>query len=291
MADAGARPPRIAVVGAGVAGLATAHRLVRSIPAAEVVVLEAGSRPGGKLRSAALGDLILPAGADAFVARKPWAVELCRELGIDGELEPPGATGAYLWTRTGLVPFLKKAPFGVPGDVGDVLRWPGLSAGGRWRALQDLVRAKRKEGTDESLGALLRRRLGDEATDRSVAPLLGGLFAGDVDRLSVQATFPELAAWERAQGSLIRGSQASSRTARRGGDPIPMFVRPRDGVERLTDVLAERIGRRLRTGVGAGGLSRTRGGSSSMSMGERRSSPMWSCSRTKRLARPRSWTT
>jgi len=235
---------RVVVIGGGVTGLTVAYRLMQTDPAIDVTVLEAGSAAGGKLRSVAIGDLVLPAGADSFLARKPWAVELCRELGI--ELETPGATGAYLWTDTGLVPLIKDAPFGIPGEIGDLFRWPGLSAAGKRRAAQDLLRRPRRSDRDESLGSLLRRRFGDEATDLAVGPLLAGLYAGDVDRLSVRATFPDLEVWERAQGSLFRGSQATSRLARRA-QLGPMFVRPKGGVDRLTDVLAERVGERLRT--------------------------------------------
>jgi protoporphyrinogen/coproporphyrinogen III oxidase len=188
----------------------------------------------------------VPAGADAFLARKPWAVELCTELGIP--LETPGASGAYLWTDAGLVALPKDAPFGIPGDVGDLFRWPGLSAKGKRRAAQDLIRKARKSDDDESLGSLLRRRFGDEATDRVLAPILAGLYAGDVDRLGVQATFPDLAMWERWQGSLFRGSQATSKLARRS-QLGPMFVRPKGGVDRLTDELPRRLGDRVRTGA------------------------------------------
>ena len=239
MSDAG----RIVVVGGGVAGLTTAYRL--SETRADVVVYEASGRPGGQVADVRVGDLELEAGADSFVARKPWAVDLCRELGIGTELVAPGASGAYLWTDRGLVPFVKDAPFGIPGDVGDVFRWPGVSGAGRRRAAQDLLRRRRKDGVEETLGGLLRRRLGDEATDLAIAPLLGGLYAGDVDRLSAPATFPELLAWERSQSSLIRGSQAASRAAGRA-DAAPMFVRPRAGVTRLVDALAGRLGDRVR---------------------------------------------
>ena len=78
----------------------------------------------------------------------------------------------------------------------------------------------------------------------AVAPLLAGLYAGDVDRLSARATFPELLAWESSQGSLIRGSQAAMRSARRG-TPTPMFVKPKGGVGRLTDALAASLGDRV----------------------------------------------
>jgi oxygen-dependent protoporphyrinogen oxidase len=238
---------RVVVVGGGVSGLTTAYRLVRNAPDLDVVVLEASERPGGKLATVDVGGLMLPAGADAFLARKPWAVDLCRELGLGKDLIAPAATGAHLWTDEGLVPFLPETAFGIPGDVGDVMRWPGLSPKGRRRALRDLLIRKRKDPGDETLGSLLRRRLGDEVTDSAVAPLLAGLYAGDVDRLSARATFPELVHWESWQGSLIRGAQAARRRMR-SGDAGPVFLRPRAGVHALPDALVEALGDRVRTG-------------------------------------------
>ena len=237
---------RVVVVGGGVSGLTTAHRLLALDPSLDVVVLEASERPGGKLASVEVAGLTLPAGADAFLARKPWAVDLCRELGLGKDLVAPASTGAHLWTDEGLVPFLPETAFGIPGDVGDVMRWPGVSAGGRRRALRDLLIRKRRGSGDETLGSLLRRRLGDEATDNAVAPLLAGLYAGDVDRLSAEATFPELRHWEAWQGSLIRGAQAARRQTRRA-DAGPVFLRPRAGVHALTDALAERLDARVHT--------------------------------------------
>lgn len=234
----------VVVVGGGVAGLATAHRLLRADPSIELTLLEAGGRAGGRLTTAEVGDLELDAGPDSFVARKPWASELCRELGL--QLVEPGARGAFAWTDRGLEP-LPESALGIPAAAGELLRWPGLSRAGRVRALGDLVRKPRKDPRDESLGALLRRRLGDEATERLVAPLLGGLFAGDVDRLDVGSTFPELHRWERAFGSLIRGARAALDAA---GDAGPMFVRPGGGVTALPEALLASIGReRVRTGV------------------------------------------
>ena len=150
-------PRRVDVVGGGISGLTTAYRLAAA--GAEVTVHEAADRPGGKLGMTEVGDLRLETGADSFVARKPWAVDLCRELGLAGELMTPGAKGAYLWTDRGLVSFPKDAPFGIPGDIGDVIRWPGVSRAGRRRAAMDLLRGKRKDGVEETLGGLLRRRL------------------------------------------------------------------------------------------------------------------------------------
>ncbi|HYJ61602.1 MAG TPA: protoporphyrinogen oxidase [Actinomycetota bacterium] len=239
---------RVVVVGGGVAGLTVAHRLVERDPSIDVAVLEATDRPGGKLADVEVGGVRVPAGADAFVARKPWAVDLCRDLGL--ELVAPASSGAWLWTAAGLVPYPADTAFGIPGDPGSVFRWPGLSGRGRRRALRDLLIRSRRDPAEETLGALLRRRLGDEATDRAIAPLLGGLYAGDVDRLSAPATFPELVAWERAQGSLIRGAQAAMRTARDVG-PAPLFLRPARGVHALPEALASGLGDRVRTGTRA----------------------------------------
>jgi oxygen-dependent protoporphyrinogen oxidase len=103
----------------------------------------------------------------------------------------------------------------------------------------DLVRKPRSADEDESLGSLLRRRLGDEATELLVAPLLGGLFAGDVDRLGARATFPALERWERTFGSLIRGARAALDAGRSAG---PLFQRPAGGMRELPDGLLAAVG-------------------------------------------------
>ncbi|HYZ11582.1 MAG TPA: FAD-dependent oxidoreductase, partial [Actinomycetota bacterium] len=124
--------PRVSVVGGGIAGLATAHHLSKA--GVEVLVLEEREVAGGIVAPPVeVGDLELEVGPDSFAARKPWGVALAKELGL--ELEAPGTSGAFLWTDRGLVPYLHGTPFGIPGDVGDVLRWPGLSRRGRIRAL------------------------------------------------------------------------------------------------------------------------------------------------------------
>jgi protoporphyrinogen/coproporphyrinogen III oxidase len=243
----------VVVIGGGIAGLTAAFRLVRDEPSLDVLVLESAAGAGGRLRHEPVGDLELEAGPDSFVARKPWAAELCRELEL--ELVPPAASGAFVWTERGLVPMPPTA-LGVPAEIGALARWPGLSRRGRARALADLVRTSRRAGGDEALGALLRRRLGDEATEALVAPMLAGLFAGDVDRLGVRATFPELERWERDAGSLIRGAGRSLGAAAEAG---PMFLRPSEGMASLPAALVDALGRgRMRTSAPATAL--TRGG-------------------------------
>jgi oxygen-dependent protoporphyrinogen oxidase len=239
---------RVVVVGGGVAGLTTAYRLLQADGEIDVTVLEADEHPGGKVRSVTVGGLDLEAGPDSLLARKPAAVELAKELGMGGDLVPAATGKTFIWSGGRLLRF-PTGPFGISTDAAEMLRWPGMSYAGKVRAGADLVLPARKEGGDESLGALLRRRLGDEATEKLVAPLLGGLFAGDIDRLSVQATFPELATWEREHGGLIRGARAASKARSTGGKPAPMFIRLKGGLRRLTGAMADALGPRVRCGV------------------------------------------
>ncbi len=250
---------RVVVVGGGVAGLATAYRLLArgagDAAPPHVTVLERSDEPGGKIRSVDVGGLAFEAGPDSFVARKPWAMDLCWELGVGGELVEPAASGAFVWTDRGLMPFPRTA-LGVPADIDELARWPGMSRRGRVRALADLVRKPRASDADESIGALVRRRLGDEAAELLAGPLLGGLFAGDPDRLSVRATFPELVAWERDQGSLIRGARRALAAAPLGGAG-PMFLALAGGMTRLIVALVEAIGPdRVACGTGATAVRR-----------------------------------
>jgi oxygen-dependent protoporphyrinogen oxidase len=257
------RPRRVVVVGGGLAGLVVAYRVRQaggrsrgSRP--EVTVVEATDRLGGAVRSMDLDGVAVEAGPDSFVVRKPWAVELCEELGLGRELIQPGASGAFVWARDGLVPYPQRTAFGVPSDVESLLRWPGMSVSGRLRAVTDLWRPARRprEGAapeDESIGSLATRRLGAECAGVLVGPLLAGINSGDPDRLSVAATFPELLEWERAHGSLIRGARASRRAAsrsRRQASPYgrsdiaagALFATLRGGLSVLVDALGTAIG-------------------------------------------------
>jgi oxygen-dependent protoporphyrinogen oxidase len=241
----------VVVVGAGVAGLAAAYRLARADPSLSITILEAAPEVGGRLRAARVGDLEIEAGPESFVARKPWAVDLCREIGL--ELIPPATEGAFAWTARGLER-LPPTALGVPAGARSLAGWPGLSRAARARGLLDLVRRPRREGTEEHLGALLRRRLGDEVTEALVAPLLAGLFAGDADRLGVAATFPELGRWEREFGSLLRAARAALDAAVGAG---PMFLKPATGVAALPLALADVVGReRVRTSIEVTGIAR-----------------------------------
>ena len=251
--------PHIVVVGGGLSGLTTAYRLLRANPdhtSPSLTLLEAGRRLGGKLHTIDVDGLPVEAGADSFVVRKPWGVDLCRDLGLENDLVVPGASGAYVWTERGLTPFVEPSAFGVPAAPGALLRWNGISLRGRMRGLLDLYKGRRRRHDDEPLGQLLRRRLGREAAATLVEPLLAGLHAADPDRLSVLATFPELSLWERRHGSLVRGARAAVKASRGSGGP--MFATVWGGLSRLTSSLEAAIGEnRIRTDAPVGTIERS----------------------------------
>jgi oxygen-dependent protoporphyrinogen oxidase len=246
---------RVVVVGAGITGLTLAYRLRQRPDPPDVVVLEASDAAGGVIGSVRAGDLELEAGPDSFLVRKPWAVELCRELGLGDDLVEQGATTAQILTPRGLRP-IPPGRLGIPASARDIVRWDGMSVGARLRAIAEAIVPPRRDGRDESIGSLARRRLGRGATEAIVAPLLGGLYAGDIDRLSVRATYPELARWEAADGSLRRGVR---RAMQGPAEPAagPPFATVRGGLHRFVDALVAGIGQeRVRTGIAVHAVGR-----------------------------------
>jgi len=180
------------VIGAGIAGLTCAFRIEQLRPDLEVIVLEAGDEVGGKIRTSAVGGLVIDEAADAFLARGGVAVQLCEELGLADQLVSPAERRAFVYRRGALHRFPDAMVLGVPTDL-DALAATGLiSDDGLARAAEDLtspvdVPGAPAPGQDESVGALVRRRVGDEIFEAFVGPLLSGVNAGDADELSLAA--------------------------------------------------------------------------------------------------------
>ncbi|MDR7449773.1 MAG: protoporphyrinogen oxidase [Armatimonadota bacterium] len=262
---------RVAVVGGGMTGLAAAHALVTASSstgrtAGEVVLLEADARLGGKVLTVRRDGFLLEAGPDAFLTTKPHALHLTRALGLEAELIGPGEprTVAVFW-RGRLQPLPEGLALIAPTRVGPLLRSTLFGLLEKARMGCDLLLPARRDDGDESLAVFVRRRLGQAAVDRLASPLLGGIYAGDVERLSLRATFPHLAEVERRYGSLIRGLVAS-RPARPGasaGPGLPVFMTLRAGmgrlVERLVEVL-EAAGVAVRAGTAVETIERRPGG-------------------------------
>lgn len=234
---------KIAIVGAGITGLAAGYEAVRA--GAEVVVYEASERAGGRLLTTELAGQPVDEGADAFLARVPWAIELCQELGLGAELVSPAQRAAFVYSRGALRALPQPNMLGVPLDF-DALAASGIiSEEGVDRARQEPELAGSPLAGDQSVGELVRRRMGDELADRLVDPLVGGINASSIDHLSVRAAVPQLAEAASRGSSLVRELRrlAASSTA----DPAaPVFYTLPGGLGRLTDELTDQLGDRLR---------------------------------------------
>jgi protoporphyrinogen/coproporphyrinogen III oxidase len=244
-------PPRIAVVGGGIAGLAAAHRLIelgreRRQPI-DVRLLEAAPRLGGTIVTEHGGGFVLDGGPDSFLSEKPAALRLCERLGItdrlvgtreefrrtfivhDGRLHAL-PEGFLLLAPTRLWPFLTTPLFS----------WPG-----KLRMGLDLILPRGARLADESLASFVRRRLGGEALERVAQPLVGGIYTADPERLSLAATMPRFLAMEREQRSVVAAMWRQSRLARANatgsGARWSLFLSFDQGMQVLVDNLARRL--------------------------------------------------
>ncbi|MCS6798877.1 MAG: protoporphyrinogen oxidase [Myxococcota bacterium] len=255
--------PRIVVVGAGIAGLVAARRLLQRRPDVRLAVLEAQSRPGGLVHTERTSDgFLVEHGPDAFVTDRPAALDLVRDLGIAERLigTLPARHGAFVLHRGHLVPIPQGFALVAPVRLGPWLRTPLLSWSGKLRAGLDLILPRGPQCDDESLASFVGRRLGEEVLERLAGPLLGGIYGVDPERLSVAATVPRLREAERRHRSVILGLR---RTAR--GDPSQpqtsgvrygLFASFDRGLGVLVDALCGAIGGALRLGCPVRGLRR-----------------------------------
>ena len=250
-------PRRLVVVGAGITGLAAAFEWRRRHPGDEIVVLEAGDRIGGKLHRVELAGHWYDTGPEAVLARVPEAVRLIEDLGLGDRLVAPATTQASVVLPDGRHPLPAGTVLGVPASadgLDGILTPEGVARVRAEASLPPLT----LDG-DVSVGSLLRERLGDEVVDRLVEPLLGGVYAGRADELSLAATMPALAAELPATGSVLAAAAAARDAgARSRGDADgPVFATVVDGIGALPEALvaASRAVVRLRTP--AHGLRRT----------------------------------
>ncbi len=250
---------RVVVVGGGIAGLAAALRLQRLRPAAEIVLIESRRRIGGTILTEQIGDYVIEGGPDSFPTRKPRGIGLCEELGLAGHLVERIATDTRTYVRLG--GDLHPLPAGLTGMIPtclDTLASSGiLSPGGLARFAGEADLPAGTDDGDESIAAFVSRRMGREAYERLVEPLMSGIYAGDGEQLSLDATFPHLRQLEREYGSVTRGLLARNDESQAAGPP---FLSLRGGMGALVAALADRLRGVVVTGRTVVRLDRGRGG-------------------------------
>lgn len=247
----------VVVVGGGIAGLAAAYRLlhVHTAPGMRVTLVEAENRLGGKIVTEHVNGFVIEGGPDSFLATKPRGIGLCEEMGIGGTLQgvSPRRRRAFVLSRGRLHDLPEGLTGLVPTRLAPLARSSLLTLPGKARiALDYLLPARREEG-DESLGGFIRRRLGTEAWERLVEPLMAGIYAADGDQLSLAATFPQLRDAERQHGGLIKGVLLARRLSPSPG-PKSAFLAPTGGLGELVTAVENQLrvaGADIRTGAPA----------------------------------------
>ncbi|MEU5362200.1 protoporphyrinogen oxidase [Streptomyces sp. NPDC005925] len=227
----------VVVVGAGIAGLAAAHRLLDG--GARVTVLEASERVGGKLLPGEIAGVRVDLGAESMLARRPEAVGLAREVGLADRLRTPATATASIWTRGALRPMPKGHVMGVPGSaaaLAGVLSDEGLARIGR-----DADLPRTEIGDDVAVGEYVAARLGREVVDRLVEPLLGGVYAGDAYRLSMRSAVPQLFQAALTHTSLTEGVREIQAKAAAGRQTGPVFMGIAGGVGSLPHAVADAV--------------------------------------------------
>ncbi|WP_053848904.1 protoporphyrinogen oxidase [Streptomyces sp. NRRL B-24085] len=228
---------QVVVVGAGIAGLAAAHRLVQR--GAQVTVLEASDRVGGKLLPGEIAGVRVDLGAESMLARRPEAVALAREAGLGERLQPPATATASIWTRGALRPMPKGHVMGVPGTA-DALAGV-LSDEGLARIARDADLPRTEVGDDVAVGAYVAARLGREVVDRLVEPLLGGVYAGDAYRISMRSAVPQLFRAAQTHASLTEGVREIQARAAANQQTGPVFMGIEGGVGTLPLAVADAV--------------------------------------------------
>lgn len=240
---------RVLIVGGGITGLATAYYLQQKargqgLPLA-LTLTEASPSWGGKIVTERQDGFLIEGGPDSFVTFKPWAIQLCKELALTERLLPvkDAQTRFFVVRRGRLVPFPSGLFPLMPTKIAPLLRSPLLSWKAKLRMGLEPFIPSRQDGGDESLAQFVRRRLGQEALEVLAEPLLGSIYATDLERMSLLSAFPRFRDLERQYGSLFRAAFAS-----RIGDPVravsreyPMFMTLQDGLGELVEALVHRL--------------------------------------------------
>lgn len=252
-------PRKVVIIGGGLSGLSAAYYVRKFYREAgiqpEIILIEKDNCLGGKIETLHRDGFVIEKGPDSFLARKTAMVDLARELELDHELVTtnPNAKKTYILQRGKLHPMPAGLVLGIPTELRPFLKSGLVSFGGKMRAMMDFVLPPRRSSEDESLGDLIERRLGTEVLENMTEPLLAGIYAGDMRKISLQATFPQFGEVERQYGSLIRGMTTGRKPAEtHTGTKKSAFLTFRQGLQSLVHALIHDLqDAQQRTGTGA----------------------------------------
>ena len=236
---------RIAVIGGGISGLSAAFALQKQKDNGaqlEFVLFESSSRFGGVLQTERVGGCVLEAGPDSFLTEKPWAAELCRELGLEDQLigSNDSERKTYILLKGRLAPIPDGLMFMVPTNLGAVFSSPLFSWRTRLRIVREWFYRVGRESGESTVADFVARHYGREMVERIADPMLAGIYGGGADELSVQAVLPRFVELEAKFGSLGKAMIAARRRTD-AEQKMPLFTSLENGMQQLVESLLARI--------------------------------------------------
>lgn len=259
---------KIAIIGAGISGLSTAYTIERLAGEAgldvEVTVFEREARTGGKIWSIKEEGYLCEWGPNGFLDSKPMTLELCDHLGIQNRLERSNDNARKRFIYSGGI--LNRLPENGPMFLkSKLISWPG-----KIRLAQEFIKPKRNDGVDETLAEFARRRLGAEALDKLIGPMVSGIFAGNPETMSVKSCFPRIHELEQVYGGLLKAMVKMAKQKRaevKAGKQVASAAGPAgvltsfvDGIQELTDGTVKELKGKVQTGCAVTGLKAIDGG-------------------------------
>ena len=239
---------RIAIIGGGISGLSAAFALEkqrRSGVPVEYVLFESSPRLGGVLVTDRVDGCLIEAGPDSFLTEKPWASDLCREIGLGDQLM--GSNDAdrktYILVKGRLVVIPDGLMFMVPTKILPTVFSPLFSLGAKLRMASEWFHPPHKAVSDETVAAFVERHYGPEMVDRLADPLLSGVYGGEARHLSLRAVLPRFAEMEKNYGSLGRAMLAARRKMGQAGkgSAKPLFTSLTNGMQQMVDALVSQF--------------------------------------------------
>src|SRR5208283_4453063 len=240
---------RVAIIGGGISGLAAAFHLEKARAAGadlSYTLFESDKRLGGSMHSGRVDGCLVEAGPDSFLTEKPWALTLCKELGIDDQLigSNDAQRKTYIVVKGRLIAMPDGLMFMVPTKLVPTALTPLFSWGTKVRMACELLHPPRPMEDDETVCELVERHFGAEVVDRLADPLLYGVYGGDANKLSARAVLPRFVEMEEKYGSLSRAMIAAHNKMRAMAGkqpPRPLFSSLKDGMQQMVDAVTARL--------------------------------------------------
>ncbi len=250
MMDMNGQNKKVVIVGGGITGLSAAFYMQKEarekgLPL-DVILVEASNRLGGKIQTVRRNGFIIERGPDSFLIRKKSMGDLAEDLGIEGELVKNATGQAYVLVGGELHPIPGGSVMGIPTEIGPFLKTGLFSLAGKLRAAGDFVLPRSNIKGDQSLGEFFRRRFGGEVVENLIEPLLSGVYAGDIDHMSLESTFPQFYAVEKKHRSLILGMKKTTpkqlpQKDGHGAKKEGVFHTFRNGLETVVEAIEQQL--------------------------------------------------